>query len=78
MELSGSNIKQFLIFSYISGNGNPEKLLYISGNGTFLYFKKNFQSANFFIFCHKVNTFTYVNSPALSGCYPHFWQLTRK
>ena len=32
MDLSGSNIKKFLIFqetklSYISGNGNPKKLL---------------------------------------------------
>ena len=25
---------------YISGNGNTEKILYISGNGTFLYFTK--------------------------------------
>ena len=25
MKVSGSNIKTFLIFSYISGNGNPEK-----------------------------------------------------
>ena len=52
MELSGSNIKKFLIFSqkkaflkfremklfYILENGSPEKILYISGNGTFLYF----------------------------------------
>ena len=27
-------------FSYISGNGNHKKVLYISGNGTFLYFGK--------------------------------------
>ena len=33
MELSGSIIKKFLIFSYILGNGNPEKISYISGNG---------------------------------------------
>ena len=46
MELSGSNIKEFLIFSqkkaflivreielsYISRNGNPMKTSYISGN----------------------------------------------
>ena len=32
MELSGSNIKKFLNFSYILGNGNPEK--------NFLYFRK--------------------------------------
>ena len=41
MELSGSNIKKaFLIFQetelfYISGNGNPDESLYISGNRTF-------------------------------------------
>ena len=27
-------------FSYIPGNGNPDKISYISGNGTFLYFRK--------------------------------------
>ena len=27
-------------FSYISRNRNLEKILYISGNGTFLYFRK--------------------------------------
>ena len=27
MELPGSNIKRFLIFSYILGNGNPKKIL---------------------------------------------------
>ena len=32
MELSGSNIKKFLIFSCISGNGKPKKISYISGN----------------------------------------------
>ena len=31
--ISGSNIKKFLMFSYISGNENPEKIPYISGNG---------------------------------------------
>ena len=54
MELSNSNIKKVLIFFqnkavlifqepnlfYISENGNLEKILYISGNGTFLYFLK--------------------------------------
>ena len=54
MELSNCNIKKFLIFSqkkaflifwemelsYILGNGNPEKISYVSGNGTFLYFMK--------------------------------------
>ena len=44
MELSCSNIKKMYIFSkesffHISGNGN-QKIQYISGNGTFLYFKK--------------------------------------
>ena len=34
MELSGSHIERFLIFSYILGNGNPKKASYISGNGT--------------------------------------------
>ena len=38
--------KKFLIFSlkkgfsYISGNGNSEKIPYVSGNETFLYFRK--------------------------------------
>ena len=38
--------KNFLIFpkketfSYISGNRNAEKIIYISGNGNFLYFRK--------------------------------------
>ena len=27
-------------FYYTSGNGNPEKILCILGNGTFLYFRK--------------------------------------
>ena len=54
MGLPGSNIKKFLIMSqkkvfpifremelfYISGNKNTEKILYISGNRTFLYFTK--------------------------------------
>ena len=54
MELSSSNIKKFLIFSqkkaflifreielsYISGNGNTEKIPYISGNGIFFYLRK--------------------------------------
>ena len=61
MELSSSNIKKFLIFfqnkaflifremqlSYILGNGNPDKISYISRNGTFLYFRK-------FLIFHKV------------------------
>ena len=60
MELSSSDIKKFLIFSqkkhflifreieifYISGKGNPPKILYISRNGTFLYVRKrNFPSS---------------------------------
>ena len=54
MEPSGFNIKKFLIFSrkkallifrkmklfYILGNGNPEKIPYISRNRTFLYLGK--------------------------------------
>ena len=32
MEISSSNIKKFLIFSYISGNENHKKILYILGN----------------------------------------------
>ena len=40
MELSSSNIEKFLIFSSISGNGNPKKIPYISGKKTFLYFRK--------------------------------------
>ena len=40
MELSSYNIFSKESFSYISGNGNPEKILYISGNRTFLYFRK--------------------------------------
>ena len=34
MELSGSDIKKFLMFSYISGDGNPEKIPFILGNET--------------------------------------------
>ena len=45
MELSCSNINFSYIlskesFSSISENENPEKIPYISGNGTFLYFSK--------------------------------------
>ena len=54
MEISGSDIKKFLIFSqkkaflifqqmelsYVSRNGNTEKIPYFSGNGTFLHFRK--------------------------------------
>ena len=65
MELSSFNIvlsssiifsqkKVFLIFweielSYNLGNGNPEKIPYISGNETFLYFRRLliFQEVNF-------------------------------
>ena len=54
MELSCSNIKKFLIFSYISGNENseknslyfrkrkPQKASYISGSGTFRPSSKKF------------------------------------
>ena len=46
MELSSCDIKKIAYifskesFSYISGNGHPEKIPYISGNGTFSYFRK--------------------------------------
>ena len=39
MELS-SSVKKILILSYISRNENPEKIPYISGNLSFLYFRK--------------------------------------
>ena len=32
MEPSSSNTKKFIMFSYISGNGNPENIPYIAGN----------------------------------------------
>ena len=46
MELFSYNSEQFLIFcqkscfSYISGSGNPEKTLFILGNGTFFTFQE--------------------------------------
>ena len=54
MQISGSNIKKFLIFSqkkafltiwemelfYILGNDNPQKIPYIYGNITFFIFRK--------------------------------------
>ena len=57
MVLSSYNIKKFLLKKflrkffmpqetegfYISGNGNAQKILYISGKGPFLYFKRNLQ-----------------------------------
>ena len=67
MELSSFNIKKFLnIFFYfrkrklrkknhfISGNGNSKKASYISGDGTFLYFRKR----NFLIFWKR-----YIQNP---------------
>ena len=70
MELSCSNIKKALMFSYISGNRNfkkasnisgkgtfqpkLEKISYTSGNGTLLYFRKR----SFLIFCEK-----YIQNP---------------
>ena len=41
---------------YISENGKPEKILYISGNGTFLYFRKR----NFLIFRER-----YIQNPSI-------------
>ena len=40
MELSGSNIFSKESFSYFLRNEKPEKIPYISINGTFLYFRK--------------------------------------
>ena len=43
MELSSSIIKKFLIFSYISGIGNPQKFFTFQETETlksFLYFRK--------------------------------------
>ena len=46
MKLSGSNIKIFpYVFSkesssYTPENGTPKKIPYVSGNGTFIYFRK--------------------------------------
>ena len=45
MKLSSSNVKKKIIFLkesllYVSGNRNPPKIPYISGNGAFLYFRK--------------------------------------
>ena len=48
MELSGSNIKKFLIFSQKKAFHifreieTPKKIIYVSGNGTSLYFRKIF------------------------------------
>ena len=39
-EIEISNIFLKKKFSYVSGNRNPENICYISGNRTFLYFKK--------------------------------------
>ena len=47
MEISYSYLKEN--FSYILGYGNPEKILYISGNGTFLYFRKQKHPEKFHI-----------------------------
>ena len=59
MELSTSNIKSFLIFSYISGDENPEKTSYIFLKVNFSYISGNrnpeknslyFRKLNFLIF----------------------------
>ena len=60
MEVSGSYIKNFFIFSQkkaflisgkwnILGNRNPEKIPDVSENGTFLYFGKPEPRKNFYI-----------------------------
>ena len=41
MELSGSNIFSRESFSYISGNGNPEKTSYIFPKESFSYISRN-------------------------------------
>ena len=55
MELSSSNIKEFLVFP--QKEKNPEKIPYISGNGTFLYLRRTSQAPKakiFYIFLKKV------------------------
>ena len=47
---------------YISGNGNPEKISYISGNGTFLYFRRNLQSP-------KNHNFLYFSKKVMNKCF---------
>ena len=67
MELSSFNIKKILKYflllqetetpkknHFISGNGNSKKASYISGDGTFLYFRKR----NFLIFWKR-----YIQNP---------------
>ena len=43
MKLTGCKIKKIIIFPYILGNRNPEKILHTSGNGNpekFLIFRE--------------------------------------
>ena len=40
MEPSAPKLFSKESFPYISGNGNPKKISYILGNGTFLYLRK--------------------------------------
>ena len=50
MELSGSKIKRFLIFSYITGNGNPEKNSLYFRKRDFLIFHETKTLENFIYF----------------------------
>ena len=50
MKLSSSSIKKFMFsqkksFSYVPGNGNPEKIPYVSGNETSYISGSNSQSS---------------------------------
>ena len=77
MEPSSCNIKKFIIFSYIYRNENPRKISYISGNGTFLYFRKRnpnkliiFQEVTFWTFLY------YLLAAQASSFLIHFLWLT--
>ena len=77
MELSSSNIKKFIIFSDIYRNENPRKISYISGNGTFLHFRKRnpnkltiFQEVTFRTFLY------YLLAAQASSFLIHFLWLT--
>ena len=59
MEISSSNIKKFLTFSYVPGNENPENIFYIFSKDSFSYISENenpgknylyFRKRNFLIF----------------------------
>ena len=51
MELPGSNVLSKESFSYILGNGDPQKIPYYSGKGTcFFLFQKTETLKNFLYF----------------------------